>query len=70
LNRIFEIHTIESFKYVEFRDLIFNFINRHQYSSAMSVKKYKTELAKYTLDKMKPDTTCQKMINYFQEELR
>jgi hypothetical protein len=70
LNRIFEIHTIESFKYVEFRDLIFNFINRHQYSSAMSVKKYKTELAKYTLDKMKPDTECQKMINYFQEELR
>ena len=70
LNRIFERHDIEKFQYVEFRDLIFNFIQRHQYSSAMPVKKYKTELAKYTLDKMKPDTECQKMINYFQEELR
>jgi hypothetical protein len=70
LNRIFERRDIESFQYDEFRELIFKFINRHQYSSAMSVKKYKTELAKYTLDKMRPEQVCQKMINYFQEELR
>jgi hypothetical protein len=60
LNRIFERRDIESFQYVEFRELIFKFINRHQYSSVMSSKLYKTELVKYTLDKMTPDEACQK----------
>ena len=70
LNRIFERHDIERFEYVEFRDLIFNFIQKNQSHSAMTSKLYKTELAKYTLDKMKPDAACQKKIDYFQEELR
>jgi hypothetical protein len=70
LNRIFERFDIESFKYDEFRDLIFNFIQRHQGHSAMASKLYKTELAKYTLDKMTPDEACQTKIDYFQEELR
>jgi hypothetical protein len=36
----------------------------------MASKLYKTELAKYTLDKMTPDSACQTKIDYFQEELR
>jgi hypothetical protein len=36
----------------------------------MSVKGYKTELAKYTLDKMRPNEACQQKIDYFKEELR
>jgi hypothetical protein len=70
LNRIFEKNNIDTFQYDEFRDLIFNFIQRHQYSSAMASKLYKTELAKYTLDKMTPDVVCQKKIDHFKENLR
>jgi hypothetical protein len=70
LNRIFERRDIESFKYDEFRELIFNFIQRHQGHSAMASKLYKTELAKYTLDKMTPDSACLTKIDYFQEQLR
>ena len=36
----------------------------------MVVKTYKIELAKYTLDKMRPNEECQKKIDYFKEELR
>jgi hypothetical protein len=70
LNRIFEKNNIDTFQYDEFRDLIFNFIQRHQGHSAMASKLYKTELAKYTLDKMTPDEACKKKIDHFQEELR
>ena len=31
----------------------------------MPVKKYKTELAKYTLDKMRPEQVCQQKTDYF-----
>ncbi len=55
---------------MEIRDLIFNFIQRHHGHTVMSVKTYKTELAKYTLDKMRPNDVCQKKIDYFKEELR
>jgi hypothetical protein len=70
LNRIFEKNDIDTFQYDEFRELIFKFITRHQYSSTMPVKTYKTELAKYTLDKMRPEQVCQTKIDYFKEELR
>ena len=70
LNNIFERHDIDRFQYEEFRDLIFNFIQRHQGHSAMAVKTYKTALAKYTLDKMTPAEACKAKKDYFQEELR
>ena len=70
LNNIFERHDIDTFQYDEFRDLIFNFIQRHQGHSAMAVKTYKTALAKYTLDKMTPAEACKAKKDYFQEELR
>jgi len=69
-NTIFEKRDIESFQYEEFRDLIFDFINRHKGHSAMAVKTYKTELAKYTLDKMTPAQACKAKKDYYQEELR
>ena len=70
LNNIFERHDIDTFQYDEFRDLIFNFIQRHQGHSAMAVKTYKTALAKYTLDKMTPVQACKAKTDYYQEELR
>ena len=70
LNNIFERHDIDTFQYDEFRDLIFNFIQRHQGHSAMAVKTYKTALAKYTLDKMTPVEACKAKKDYYQEELR
>ena len=69
-NTIFEKRDIESFQYGEFRDLIFDFINRHRGHSAMAVKTYKTELAKYTLDKMTPNEACKAKKDHYQEELR
>jgi len=69
-NTIFLKRDIEDFQYGEFRDLIFDFINRHKGHSAMAVKTYKTELAKYTLDKMTPAQACKAKKDYYQEELR
>ena len=69
-NTIFEKNDIESFQYVEFRDLVFDFINRNKGRSAMAVKTYQTELAKYTLDKMTPAEACKAKKDYYQEELR
>jgi hypothetical protein len=70
LNNIFERHDMDRFEYDEFRELIFKFINRHQGHSSMASKLYKTEKAKYTLDKMTPAEACKAKKDYFQEELR
>ena len=69
-NRIFESTDIETFEFGEFRDLFWNYINKHTYYASMAVKKYKTELAKYQLDKMTPAGAVQNKIDDYKEELR
>jgi hypothetical protein len=68
-NRIFEKTDIDSFNLAEFRDLVWNYVHRHTSYAQMPVRKFKTELAKYTLDKMTPDQACLQQIDYWQEEL-
>ena len=69
-NRIFHSKNIETFAFGEFRDLFWDYINKHSSYAGMPVGKYKTELAKYQLDKMMPLDAVQNKIDYYKEELK
>ena len=70
LNGVFQQIRMDSYNFDEFRDLIWGFKDKHVSYSAMAVKKFNTEIAKYQLDKMRPIDVCQKKIDYYKEELR
>ena len=53
LNGVFKQRQIHTYKFDEFRDLVWGFKDQNVSYSAMPLKKFNTELAKYQLDKMK-----------------
>jgi hypothetical protein len=69
-NRIFEKHDIDTFKYDEFRDLFWDYVNKHKSYASMPVKKFNTKLSKYKTDNMMPLDVVQNKIDEYKEELR
>ena len=70
LNGVFKQRQIHTYNFDEFRDLVWGFKDQHVSYSAMPVRKFNTELAKYQLDKMMPIGAAQNKIDYYKEELK